>query len=147
MEILSFPDHSCPPSSLVSPKREAGTAVGVGMLRDGGDSLKRQCNNLGVLVYLFSGFLASQFLGFLVSEIQSFKVSKFRRPKNDFVFVGRYWSHITKLPFHLLVHIEPIFTMLEKLSDGSSRLFGTRLFEHFHLLDFQMRETPAFSAI
>ena len=32
--------HSCPPSSLVSPKRGAGAGVGVGMLRGGGDSLQ-----------------------------------------------------------------------------------------------------------
>ena len=32
------PDHSRPPSSLVSPKKGAGAGVEVGMLRGGGDT-------------------------------------------------------------------------------------------------------------
>ena len=47
---------------------------------------------------------------------------------------------ITKIPFHILIDIDPIFNKLNFL-DGYSECFGTRHFQHFcEILDFQSFE-------
>ena len=69
-------DHSCPPSSLVSPKRGFGAGVGVGMLRVRGNRL---VENKKVAWLLGCWFLVCWFLGFgfLVSRILVLKDSWF----------------------------------------------------------------------
>ena len=96
-------DHSCPPSSLVSPKRKAGAGVGVGMLRGRGIPLKK---NLGFLVSWFQSFNVSKYLGFLVSKFLGFLIYwflgyKVSIHKFHFMIFVKYWFHITRWPFHV----------------------------------------------
>ena len=64
---------------------------------------KSKC--LGFSVSWSPGFLVALFLGFLVSSsFQSSKDPKFQRCTDSripFHVFDRYWSHITKLPFHV----------------------------------------------
>ena len=67
------------PNSLVSPKRGAGAAVGVGMLRGRGISfLEKDACLFGFLVSRLLGFEVSWFQSVLVSWFQSFLVSWFQ---------------------------------------------------------------------
>ena len=54
--------------------------------------------NGGSLTWKWKSSKVSKFQSFKLSKFQSFKVSKFIQ-----CFVGRYWSHITKFPFHVSV--------------------------------------------
>ena len=83
--VHKYSGHSCPPSSLVSPKKGAGARVGVGMLRGGGDSLA-----------WFQCFLVSCVVVLLVSWFLRFENQKCN---NHMMFLGRCWSHIPKFHF------------------------------------------------
>ena len=82
---------------------------------------------LGVL---FSCFFVRFF--FVVSWLLSFKVWKIQKAFNVLL---RSCSHITKLPFHVLLEeIDPIFKMFKKCWDGPSWVFAACLFQHFQIV-------------
>ena len=89
--------HSCPPRSLVSPKRGAGA---------GGDSLDWKERFQSFKVSWILGFLVSKFQSFKASKSQSVKVSKIQRFKDwkirkHLMLVGRYRPLITKCSSHV----------------------------------------------
>ena len=80
------PDHSCPPSSLLSPKRGAGAGVGESVCwgKVGFHQLKiKKC--LGILDSWFQSFKDSR---------NYFHISDPILPKNNFMLSGRDCSHI-----------------------------------------------------
>ena len=96
---------------------------------------------LGSKVYWLLDFKVSGFLGFRVSWFRGFKASWFQ----SFLVLGFNISKFERLndprlpSFHFmfLIDIDPISKIFKKLSDGSTGLFGARLFQNFLLLNFQ----------
>ena len=69
--------------------------------------------------FMVYGFMALRLYGFRVLWFYGFLISKI--PSFHFMFSGRYWSHIQDFKIWL---------------DGSSGLFGARLFQNWHLWGF-----------
>ena len=109
IRLLQMSAHGCPCISMVSMDMHGF----LGKLRVEGLPYFKIKLFLGSLVSDFLGFLVFRSLGFKVSWFQSSlassfrsdKVSKFQRFEDSqihLMFVDSYWSHITKMPFHVL---------------------------------------------
>ena len=86
----------------------------------------------GFMVFWFYGFMVLRFYGFMVLWLYGFMVLWFY----GFLvlwfygFVVSWFQELTKFPYHVFRKILISYPRLSKKRDGSSSLFGGRLFQN-----------------
>ena len=108
----------------------SGAGVGIGMLRGRGIPLIETIFQ-SFLVSWFQSFLAVGWFGFLCSWFLGFTVPKFPR------FVERYWSRITKFPFHVVWKILIPCPRFSRFYNTNRRDFRPRFSHISQLSDFR----------
>ena len=123
MALVPILNYSCPPCSVVSPKRVVGCT--------GWDSV---CwGVLGIL--LLEKFIGSLF--FWISRFPAFSVSKFLGFEVSFLLVSKFWR-CHKYPFHVFWKISIPYPRFSRFLRRIFGDFGAHLFQHVLIFMFKI---------